>query len=353
MPSFPLSCAFGVAHYLPERWPREKGALSIEHHTQMRYLITGGAGFIGSHLTESLLGRGDEVTIVDNFSTGHRGNIEPLLPRLRLVQGSVLDPLLVDELVEESDAIFHLAAAVGVRLIVEHPLRSFITNIKGSENVLEAAHRWRRKVLIASTSEIYGKNSEGPFKEDDDRVLGSTQISRWGYSTSKAVDEILAFAYHRERDLPVVVVRLFNTVGPRQTGAYGMVIPRLVEQALSGSPLTVYGDGQQSRCFCHVRDVVAALVGVMEEPTAEGDVFNVGSAEEVTILELAERIISRTGSTSRIDKIPYEEAYEHGFEDMRRRVPDTAKLRSLIGWQPTCGLDQIIDEVISHSRMSR
>jgi nucleoside-diphosphate-sugar epimerase len=318
----------------------------------MRYLITGGAGFIGSHLTETLLKRGDEVTIVDNFSTGHRRNIETFSSQVTVVQGSVLDPLLVDELIEESDAVFHLAAAVGVRLIVERPLRSFITNIKGSENVLEAAHRWRRKVLIASTSEIYGKYSEGPFKEDDDRVLGSTQVSRWGYSTSKAVDEILAFAYHRERELPVVIVRLFNTVGPRQTGAYGMVIPRFVEQALSGGPLTVHGDGQQSRCFCHVQDVVQALLGVMDEPSAEGDVFNVGSDEEVTILELAERIVAQTASISRIEKIPYEEAYECGFEDMRRRVPDTTKIRELIGWTPTHNLDQIIDEVAQHTRTS-
>jgi UDP-glucose 4-epimerase len=311
----------------------------------MRYLVTGGAGFIGSHLVESLVARGDQVTVLDNFSTGSRSNIEGFSDAVRLVQGSVLDPLLVDELVEECDAVFHLAAAVGVRLIVEKPLRSFITNIKGSENVLEAAHRWRRKVLIASTSEIYGKNSEGPFKEDDDRVLGSTQVSRWGYSTSKAVDEILAFAYHRERQLPVVVVRLFNTVGPRQTGAYGMVIPRLVEQALNNDPLTVYGDGQQSRCFCHVADVVVALSGLMDEPRAEGDVFNIGSTEEVTILQLAERILRRTASNSSIDKIPYDEAYERGFEDMRRRVPDTTKIRSLIGWQPTYDLNQIIDGV--------
>jgi UDP-glucose 4-epimerase len=316
----------------------------------MRYLVTGGAGFIGSHLVESLVGRGDQVTVLDNFSTGFPSNIEGFADVVRLVQGSVLDPLLVDELVEECDAVFHLAAAVGVRLIVEEPLRSFITNIKGSENVLEAAHRWRRKVLIASTSEIYGKNSEAPFKEDDDRVLGSTQVSRWGYSTSKAVDEVLAFAYHRERDLPIVIVRLFNTVGPRQTGAYGMVIPRFVEQALAGAPLTVHGDGRQSRCFCHVRDVVRALLEIMDEPVAEGDVFNVGSDEEVTILELAERIVFQTNGHSRIVRIPYEEAYEHGFEDMRRRVPDTTKIRDLLGWQPNYTLDQIIDDVVEYSR---
>lgn len=311
----------------------------------MRFLVTGGAGFIGSHLAEYLVADGHQVTVLDNFSTGSRKNLDSLNESVQLVQGSVLDPLLVDELIEQSDAVFHMAAAVGVKLIIDKPLRTFITNIKGSENVLEAAHRWRRKVLIASTSEIYGKNADGPFKEDDDRVLGSTKVFRWGYSTSKAVDEILAFAYHRERGVPVVVVRLFNTVGPRQTGAYGMVVPRLVEQALRGDPLNVYGDGQQSRCFCHVSDVVRALVDLMGEPAAEGDVFNIGSTEEVSIVGLAQRIIERTGSTSQIIKIPYEEAYEKGFEDMRRRVPDTSKIRALIGWEPSRDLNQIIDEV--------
>lgn len=322
-------------------------------HTKgyMRILVTGGAGFIGSHLVDSLVADGHSITVLDNFSTGGRANLDRAAKSIELVQGSILDPLLVDELVERADVVYHLAAAVGVKLIIEKPLRTFITNIKGSENVLEAAHRWRRKVLIASTSEIYGKNSEGPFKEDDDRVLGSTKVFRWGYSTSKAVDEILAFAYHRERGVPVVVVRLFNTVGPRQTGAYGMVVPRLIGQALRGTPLAVYGDGQQSRCFCHVSDVVRALVSLMGEPVAEGDVFNVGSTEEVTIIDLAERIIAQTGSSSRIDKIPYEEAYERGFEDMRRRVPDTSKINALIGWQPSKDLNQIIDEVADSLRI--
>lgn len=315
----------------------------------MRYLITGGAGFIGSHLVERLCEQGDEVVVLDDFSTGSRDNVHGLDPA-RLVQGSVLDPLLVDELVEQADRVFHLAAAVGVRLIVERPLRTFITNIKGTENVLEAAHRWRRKVLIASTSEIYGKNDKAPFAEGDDRVLGSTAISRWGYSTSKAVDEILAFAYNRERQLPVVVVRLFNTVGPRQSGRYGMVLPRLIQQALQGQPLTVYGDGQQTRCFCHVDDVVTALVALMDDERAEGDVFNIGSTEEITILELAERIVHRIGSGSTIEKVPYDEAYEKGFEDMRRRVPSISKINSLIGWEPTRDLDQIIDEVAAHLR---
>lgn len=313
----------------------------------MRYLITGGAGFIGSHLCEALLARGDEVSVLDDLSTGDLSNLGPVREQIEIVHGSVMDPLLVDEMVEKTDVVVHLAAAVGVRLIVEKPLRSFLTNIKGSENVLEAAHRWRRKVLIASTSEIYGKSTQPAFKEDDDRILGSNKISRWGYSTSKAVDEILAFAYHRERGLPVVVVRLFNTVGPRQTGAYGMVIPRLVAQALKGEPLTVHGDGQQSRCFAHVEDVTRALLGLLEEPRAEGDVFNIGASEEVTIVELAERIIEITGSSSRIDKIPYEEAWDEGFEDMRRRVPDTTKIRDLIGWMPTVSLDQIIRDVVA------
>lgn len=316
----------------------------------MRYLVTGGAGFIGSHLCEALLERGDDVTILDDLSTGDRANIAAITEQVRLVQGSVMDPLLVDELTESADVVVHLAAAVGVRLIVEKPLRSFLTNIKGSENVLEAAHRWRRKVLIASTSEVYGKSTQPAFKEDDDRILGSNKISRWGYSTSKAVDEILAFAYHRERGLPTVVVRLFNTVGPRQSGAYGMVIPRLVGQALAGDPLTIHGDGQQSRCFAHVSDVVRALMLLLDEPRAEGDVFNIGSTEEVTIVELADRILAATGSRSVIDKIPYEEAWEEGFEDMRRRVPDITKIRELTGWTPTVRLERIIGDVVDETR---
>jgi nucleoside-diphosphate-sugar epimerase len=246
----------------------------------------------------------------------------------------------------------HLAAAVGVRLIVENPLRSFITNIRGSETVLEAAHRYRKKVLLASTSEVYGKGSQAAFEEDGDRVLGSNKVSRWGYSTSKAVDEILAFAYHRERGLPTVVVRLFNTVGPRQSAAYGMVIPRLVEQALAGEPLTVYGDGQQSRCFCHVADVVRALILLLEESTAEGDVFNVGSTEEITILELARMIVEMTGSSSEIRTIPYSEAYEEGFEDMRRRVPSIAKIQGAVGWSPTVPLRDIVKDVIADRALS-
>jgi len=316
----------------------------------LRYLITGGAGFIGSHLTEALLRRGDEATILDNLSTGAASNLAQVGDQVRFIQGSVLDPLLVDELTEDSDVVVHLAAAVGVRLVVEKPLRSFITNIKGTENVLEAAHRYRRKVLIASTSEVYGKSQGAAFHEDDDRLIGSNQVSRWGYSTSKSVDEVLAFAYHRERDLPVVIVRLFNTTGPRQTGAYGMVLPRFAQQALSNDPVTVYGDGQQSRCFCHVHDVVRALVDLLAAPSAEGDVFNVGSTEEVTMLELADRVIAAAGSDSDIELIPYDVAYERGFEDMRRRVPDISKIERAIGWRPERELDQIIKEVLEEMR---
>lgn len=318
----------------------------------MRYLVTGGAGFIGSHICDSLTERGHTITILDNLSTGRSANIDHIQDRVTMVHGSVMDALLVDELVAENDVVIHLAAAVGVRLIVEQPLKTFLTNIRGTETVLEAVHRYRRKVLIASTSEIYGKTPSGPFKEDDDRVLGSNRISRWGYSTSKAADEILAFAYHRERGVPAVIARLFNTVGPRQSGAYGMVLPRLAAQAVRDEPLTVYGDGQQTRCFCHVEDVTAALLGLLEDERAEGDVFNVGSTEEVSILELAERVVRAAGSTSSIRLVPYEEAYEKGFEDMLRRVPDISKIKGLIGWQPTRSLDEIIGEVVDEARRS-
>lgn len=301
-------------------------------------------------MTEKILEGGDEVTVLDNLSTGAAGNLSAVEDQIHLRQGSVLDPLLVDELTESADVVIHLAAAVGVRLIVEKPLRSFITNIKGTENVLEAAHRYRRKVLLASTSEVYGKSLGDPFNEDDDRLIGSNKISRWGYSTSKSVDEVLAFAYHRERGLSTVVVRLFNTVGPRQSGAYGMVLPRFVQQAVSNEPLTVYGDGQQSRCFCHVEDVVAALLGLLHDPRAEGDVFNVGSTQEVSMLELANLVIEAAGSSSSVQLIPYEEAYEEGFEDMRRRVPDISKIHRAIGWRPQRDLTQIIGQLVEEAR---
>jgi UDP-glucose 4-epimerase len=314
----------------------------------MRYLITGGAGFIGSYLAEALLQDGHEVIALDNLSTGRSKNIAHLedVDRFDFVHGSVLDELLVDDVVMQVDAVVHLAAAVGVKLIVERPLQSLITNIRGSEIVLAAAHRHRRKVLIASTSEIYGKNSTTPLHEESDRVLGSSSVARWGYSVSKAVDEILAFAYSKERGLPTVTVRLFNTVGPRQTGTYGMVLPRFVERAVRGEPLFVYGDGSQSRCFCHVADTVSALVALLDDPRAEGNVFNIGGTEEVTILELAERVVEAAKSSSEIKLIDYKEAYEEGFEDMKRRVPDTTRIERLCGWHPRYSLDEIINAVV-------
>jgi len=318
----------------------------------MHALITGGAGFIGSHLAEWLLEAGHEVTLLDNLSTGRYENIAHLdgHQRLRVVVGTILNDSLVDKLVERCDAVFHLAAAVGVELIIQKPLDSLMTNIRGSEIVLEMAHRYRKKVLIASTSEIYGKNINGPLREDTDRVLGSPLKSRWSYSTSKAVDEILAYVYWKEKGVPTVIARLFNTVGPRQSGTYGMVIPRFVSQALKGEPLIVHGNGKQSRCFLHVKDVVEALVKLAGHPQAVGDVFNVGSQEEVTIEALARLVIRLTKSSSRIVYVPYEEAYEEGFEDMPRRVPDTTKVRNLIGFQPTMNLEEIIRSVVDSMR---
>jgi UDP-glucose 4-epimerase len=317
-----------------------------------RFLITGGAGFIGSHLVDALLLRGDEVSVLDSLSTGRLSNLAAASDsrRFTFTQGSVLDELAVDQAVRSCDVVVHLAAAVGVKLIVEEPLYSLTTNIKGAITVLEAAHRYRRKVMMASTSEIYGKNNSGPLNEQSDRILGSPAVARWAYSTSKAVDEILAYAYHRERDLPTIVVRLFNTVGPRQSPAYGMVIPRLMRQALAGEQLTVYGDGTQTRCFCHVADVVDALLRVLDEPVAIGDVFNIGSSREISIQELAELIISRTGSSSAIVQLPYDVAYEVGFEDMARRVPDVEKLRRLTGWQARRSLEQVLDDVAAEVR---
>jgi len=315
------------------------------------YLITGGAGFIGSHLAEALLSRGDHVVVLDNLSTGRLANLDTVgsNPNFRFVQGSVLDELAVDELVHETDVVVHLAAAVGVKLIVEQPLRSFTTNIHGSEIVIGAAHRYRRKVFIASTSEIYGKN-DGPLRETDDRVLGPPSIARWAYSISKSVDEILAFAYHHERGLPMVIARFFNTVGPRQSPAYGMVIPRLVRQAINDEPVTVHGDGRQTRCFCHVSDVVDGITRLLDSSESIGEAFNVGSTEEISILDLAQRIIDKTGSSSSITLVPYDEAYERGFEDMRRRVPDTTKIATATGWTATYSLDAILDDVVAEAR---
>lgn len=316
----------------------------------MKVLITGGAGFIGSHLCDKLLDEGEQVTVLDNLSTGKYENVAHLKenPNFNLVVGSILDEELVDKLCEKTDVIFHLAAAVGVDLIIKHPLESLTTNIKGSEIVLDMAQRYNKKVLITSTSEIYGKNTNGPLKEDDDRILGSPLKSRWSYSTAKAVDEILAFVYWREKGLPTVIVRLFNTVGPRQTGAYGMVIPRFVTQALKNEPLTVYGDGKQSRCFLHVQDVVDVLVKLMQNPGALGQVFNVGSQEEISIKELAERVIQLTHSNSQVVYIPYDKAYEEGFEDMQRRVPDIGKIQELISYRSTMNLEGILKSVIEY-----
>jgi UDP-glucose 4-epimerase len=314
-------------------------------------LVTGGSGFIGSHLVDALLARGDRVIALDSLSSGRLQNLDAARsdPRFRFVQGSVLDELVVDELVHECDAVVHLAAAVGVKLIVEQPLRSLTTNIRGSENVIGAAHRYRRKILLASTSEIYGKNGSGPLKETDDRILGSPSVARWAYSTAKAVDEILAFAYHKERGLPSIVLRLFNTVGPRQSPAYGMVLPRLMRQALRHEPVTVFGDGTQTRCFCHVKDVIDAMLRLLDHPGAIGEAFNVGSSEEISILGLAQRVIEVTKSRSPIDLIPYEEAYGSGFEDMLRRVPDTSKLRRLTGWGPNRTLTDILRETTTEA----
>ncbi len=316
----------------------------------MKVLITGGAGFIGSHLGEELISLGHKVTVLDDLSTGRLENISCLQkkPGFELVIGTILNEDLVDKLVERCDVVFHLAAAVGVELIVKKPLQSLTTNIKGSELVLEMAYRYHKKVLITSTSEIYGKNINGPLKENDDRILGSPLKTRWGYSTAKAVDEMLAYVYWKEKGVPSVIVRLFNTVGPRQTGAYGMVMPRFIEQALRDEAITVYGSGKQTRCFVHVKDAVSALIKLIEEPKALGEVFNVGSQEEISIEELARQIIKLTKSKSRIEYIPYELAYEEGFEDMQRRVPDTNKIKKLIGFRPTYTLPEIIQDIINY-----
>ena len=314
----------------------------------MRFVVTGGAGFIGSHVCDALVARGDRVVVLDDLSTGSLDNLASMLgdERLEVVEGSVLDAPLVARLVGRADVVIHLAAAVGVRLIVDEPLHSMTTNIKGTENVLEAARAGRQRVLITSTSEVYGKNTE-PVNQFSERILGPTSVDRWSYSVAKAVDEIYAFAYWRELGVPTVVVRLFNTVGPRQTGAYGMVIPRLVAQALLGDDLTVYGDGTQTRCFCHVSDVVRALLALVEAPEAIGQATNVGSDEEITIVELAHRVLEITGSTSKVRLVPFAEAFGPDFEDAPRRVPDTTRLRTLIGWERRLAVDDIIADVAS------
>ncbi len=320
----------------------------------MRVLITGGAGFIGSHLADAYLARGDEVFILDDLSTGSIDNIRHLKenPRFHYTIESVHHGPTVAELVDQCDVVFHLAAAVGVRLIVESPVRTIETNVHGTEVVLAKANKKKKKVLIASTSEVYGLSEQVPFREDGNLVLGPTSKGRWSYACSKAIDEFLALAYWRERRLPTVIVRLFNTVGPRQTGQYGMVVPTFIKQALTGRPITIHGDGRQSRCFAHVSDVVGALVGLMDHPGAVGDVFNIGSNEEVTIRELAERVKALAQSESEIVTVPYEEAYGEGFEDMPRRVPDIGKVERLIGYRPTKSLDEILQSVIEFFRDS-
>ena len=317
-----------------------------------RYLITGGTGFIGSYLAEALLAQNHSVTVIDNLSTGRFDNIAHLTghPNFRFAVDNITNEIVLDRLASECDVIFHLAAAVGVKLIVEHPVHTIETNIMGTEAVLKAALRYRAKVLVASTSEVYGKGIKVPFAEEDDVVLGPTTRSRWSYAASKMVDEFLALAYYHERSLPAVVFRLFNTVGPRQTGQYGMVVPRFVEQALRNEPITIYGDGNQSRCFCDVSDVVRALIALSAHPEAIGNVFNIGNTEEVSITQLAERIIKVTKSQSTLEYIPYSEAYAPGFEDMQRRVPDTRKIQALLGWTPQIKLDGIIERVAQHQR---
>jgi UDP-glucose 4-epimerase len=316
----------------------------------LRVLITGGAGFIGSHLSDAYIERGDEVFIIDDLSTGSIDNIAHLKgnARFHYTIDSVHNQPAIAELIDQCDVVFHLAAAVGVKLIVESPVRTIETNVRGTEVVLKQANKKKKKVLVASTSEVYGLSSEVPFREDGNLVMGATTKGRWSYACSKAIDEFLALAYWREKKLPTVVVRLFNTVGPRQTGQYGMVIPTFVRQALAGRPITVYGDGEQTRCFGFVKDVVGALVKLMDTDEAVGQVFNIGSNEEVSIGELAERVRELTGSKSEIVRVPYDEAYEEGFEDMPRRVPDISKIGALVGFRPTMTLDGILQSVIEY-----
>ena len=318
----------------------------------MRALLTGGAGFVGSHLSEALLNRGDEVQVLDDLSTGSIDNIQHLKGRkgFEYIVDTVMNERVTAELIDGADVVFHLAAAVGVKLIVEEPVRTIETNVHGTEVVLKHASKKRKLVVIFSTSEVYGKSAAIPFSEDADLVIGPTSKHRWAYACSKAIDEFLALAYWKERKLPIIVARLFNTVGPRQTGQYGMVIPNFVRQALTGAPITVHGDGQQRRAFGYVGDVVAALIKLVQEPRSVGEVFNIGNTEEISILDLAHRVKALTSSTSNIVLVPYDEAYEAGFEDMPRRVPDLTKIHRLVGYTPTVGLDEILSLVITHTR---
>ena len=315
-------------------------------------LITGGAGFIGSHLAEHLLAKGQHVTVIDNLSTGRFENIEHLVsnPNFRYAIEDIRNIHVIDRLVSECDIIYHLAAMVGVQKIISEPINTIEVNVGGTEVILQTARRYRRKVMIASTSEVYGKGVKVPFQEDDDRLLGPTTRNRWAYAASKAIDEFLALAYYKEVNLPIVLFRLFNTVGPRQTGQYGMVVPRFVQWALNDEPLRVYGTGDQTRCFGNVFNVVEAIGTLAETPNVEGQVYNIGSNEEVSIMTLAQKVIKRANSKSEIQLIPYEEAYEPGFEDFQRRVPGIDKIKQAINWQPTTELDETIDQIIAFYR---
>jgi UDP-glucose 4-epimerase len=321
-------------------------------HGMTHALITGGAGFIGSHLAERLVAQGHQVTIIDNLATGRIENLRALdgSPNFRAAIEDIRNIHVLDRLVSECDVIFHLAAAVGVERIIREPIETIETNIGGTETLLKTARRYRKKTLIASTSEVYGKGVQFPFSEDDDVMLGPTIRSRWSYAASKMVDEFLALAYHKETHLPVVIFRLFNTVGPRQSGQYGMVVPRFVRAALRGEPIIVTGDGEQSRCFGNVYDVIDAIIALSTADAAVGEVFNIGSTEEVSIMALAQRVRQRTGSTSEIRLVPYEQYYEPGFEDFRRRVPSTEKIHRITGWQPTTSLDETIDQIIAYEK---
>ena len=318
-----------------------------------KVLITGGAGFIGSHLAEALMAEGKEVSVLDDLSTGSLDNLAALRghKQFRFTEGSVQDEVAVTRLVAKADFVYHLAAAVGVELVVRRPVHTLEDNVRGAENVLTAAAKRGVSVLVTSTSEVYGKSDKASFREDDDLLIGPPKFARWGYACSKLLDEFLALAYWREKELPVYIVRLFNTVGPRQTGQYGMVVPRFVQAALRGEPIVIHGDGKQSRCFCHVSDVVQALVALPRYPQAVGQIYNVGSTEEVTILELAQRVKSFTKSRSDLQFIPYDEVYAKDFEDMRRRVPSIEKIRLLTGWQPTKSLDEIIRQTAEYARV--
>lgn len=315
----------------------------------MKYLITGGVGFIGSHLTESLISKGNQVVILDNLSTGSFANLTGFSEKIQFVLGDILDKALVERLVAECDYLVHLAAALGVFNIVNKPLASLKTNLQGSEIILEACDKFSKPVLVASTSEIYGKNDKIPLNEEDDRVLGNPLKSRWSYSEAKAIDESLAYFYHLENNLQVRIVRFFNTVGPRQVGKYGMVLPRFIDAALKNETICVYGNGEQIRCFCHVTDAVRGLISVMDSDNSIGEVFNVGNNQPVTIMELAKKVISITNSNSVIEKIPYVKAYPEGFEDIQRRVPDISKIKQMLGWEPEINLDQIIKDIVAYN----